>query len=121
MPPCDRLPSKEAIGIRRATERRNAETTARLFQVTVGGPSDAVCAGARQRVDGRAQAQCHRRGFIFHHRRGELSDTGRDDGDQTLFHGRYAIGARVNGQALVAHDGLSARYGLDRIRCARSH
>ena len=46
---------------------------------------------------------------------GELSDTGRDDGDQNLFHCRHAIGARVSGQALVAHDGLSARYDLDRI------
>ena len=36
-------------------------------------------------------------------------------GDLHLFHCRHAIGARVSGQALVAHDGLSARYDLDRI------
>lgn len=28
---------------------------------------------------------------------------------------RHAIGERVSGQALVAHDGLSARYDLDRV------
>jgi predicted aconitase with swiveling domain len=34
--------------------------------------------------------------------------------EQPLFHCRHAIGNRVSGQALVAHDGLSARYDLDR-------
>jgi len=29
---------------------------------------------------------------------------------------RHAIGKRVRGQALVAHDGFSARYDLDRIK-----
>ncbi|HZQ59991.1 MAG TPA: DUF126 domain-containing protein [Casimicrobiaceae bacterium] len=29
---------------------------------------------------------------------------------------RHAMGARVRGPALVAHDGFSARYDLDRIR-----
>jgi len=33
----------------------------------------------------------------------------------TTFTARHAIGARVTGQALVAHDGFSARYDLDRI------
>ncbi|HSC96615.1 MAG TPA: DUF126 domain-containing protein [Burkholderiales bacterium] len=32
------------------------------------------------------------------------------------FTARHAIGAPVTGQALVAHDGFSARYDLDRIR-----
>ncbi len=31
------------------------------------------------------------------------------------FHARHAIGAKVRGAALVAHDGFSARYDLDRI------
>jgi predicted aconitase with swiveling domain len=31
------------------------------------------------------------------------------------FHARHAIGAKVRGTALVAHDGFSARYDLDRI------
>jgi len=31
-------------------------------------------------------------------------------------HARHAMGARVRGTALVAHDGFSARYDLDRIR-----
>ena len=29
---------------------------------------------------------------------------------------RHAVGERVRGEALVAHDGFSARYDLDRIR-----
>jgi uncharacterized protein len=29
---------------------------------------------------------------------------------------RHAIGKRVSGEALVAHDGFSARYDLDRVR-----
>jgi len=33
-----------------------------------------------------------------------------------IFTARQAIGARVRGQVLVAHDGFSARYDLDRIR-----
>lgn len=33
-----------------------------------------------------------------------------------IFTARHAIGAAVRGQALVAHDGFSARYDLDRIR-----
>ena len=32
-----------------------------------------------------------------------------------IFTARHAIGANVRGQALVAHDGFSARYDLDRI------
>lgn len=32
-----------------------------------------------------------------------------------IFTARHAIGAPVRGQALVAHDGFSARYDLDRI------
>lgn len=32
------------------------------------------------------------------------------------FTARHAIGAKVTGTALVAHDGFSARYDLDRIR-----
>ena len=32
-----------------------------------------------------------------------------------IFTARHAIGAAVRGQALVAHDGFSARYDLDRI------
>ena len=32
-----------------------------------------------------------------------------------IFTARQAIGARVRGQVLVAHDGFSARYDLDRI------
>lgn len=32
----------------------------------------------------------------------------------TIFHARHAMGARVRGRALVAHDGFSARYDLDR-------
>lgn len=31
------------------------------------------------------------------------------------FTARHAIGAKVRGEALVAHDGFSARYDLDRI------
>lgn len=31
------------------------------------------------------------------------------------FKARHAIGAKVRGEALVAHDGFSARYDLDRI------
>ena len=31
-------------------------------------------------------------------------------------HARHAIGSPVTGQALVAHDGFSARYDLDRVR-----
>jgi hypothetical protein len=33
-----------------------------------------------------------------------------------IFTARHAIGSTVRGQALVAHDGFSARYDLDRIR-----
>ena len=33
-----------------------------------------------------------------------------------IFTARQAIGARVRGQVLVAHDGFSARYDLDRIQ-----
>jgi uncharacterized protein len=33
-----------------------------------------------------------------------------------IFRARHATGERVRGQALVAHDGFSARYDLDRIR-----
>jgi uncharacterized protein len=33
----------------------------------------------------------------------------------TEFRARHAIGEKVRGQALVAHDGFSARYDLDRI------
>ena len=32
------------------------------------------------------------------------------------FTARHAVGERVRGEALVAHDGFSARYDLDRIR-----
>ncbi|MEO7760758.1 MAG: DUF126 domain-containing protein [Casimicrobiaceae bacterium] len=32
-----------------------------------------------------------------------------------LFHARHAMGRVVRGSALVAHDGFSARYDLDRI------
>ena len=46
---------------------------------------------------------------------GTVSDADRDSGGQRLFHCRHAIGNKVSGQALVAHDGLSARYDLDRI------
>jgi predicted aconitase with swiveling domain len=33
-----------------------------------------------------------------------------------IFHAKHAIGARVQGEALVAHDGFSARYDLDRVK-----
>jgi uncharacterized protein len=33
-----------------------------------------------------------------------------------IFTARHAIGSPVRGEALVAHDGFSARYDLDRIR-----
>jgi len=33
-----------------------------------------------------------------------------------ILNARHAIGARVKGTALVAHDGFSARYDLDRIK-----
>ena len=33
----------------------------------------------------------------------------------TIYHARHGIGARVRGTALVAKDGFSARYDLDRI------
>ena len=33
-----------------------------------------------------------------------------------IFIARHAVGDRVRGEALVAHDGFSARYDLDRIR-----
>jgi predicted aconitase with swiveling domain len=32
----------------------------------------------------------------------------------TIFHARHAMGTPVRGRALVAHDGFSARYDLDR-------
>jgi len=32
-----------------------------------------------------------------------------------VFHARHAMGRKVRGVALVAHDGFSARYDLDRI------
>lgn len=32
-----------------------------------------------------------------------------------IFHAQYAMGRTVRGTALVAHDGFSARYDLDRI------
>src|SRR5450631_2690339 len=32
-----------------------------------------------------------------------------------VFKARHAMGSAVNGQALVAHDGFSARYDLDRL------
>src|SRR5437588_8686734 len=35
---------------------------------------------------------------------------------QTLFHAAAGIGRRVEGRALVAKDGFSARYDLDRVR-----
>lgn len=41
-----------------------------------------------------------------------------------IFHARQAMGARVRGRALVAHDGFSARYDLDRIAgvfCRATH
>jgi len=34
----------------------------------------------------------------------------------TIFRARQAMGRTVRGQALVAHDGFSARYDLDRIK-----
>jgi predicted aconitase with swiveling domain len=34
----------------------------------------------------------------------------------TELHARHAIGSAVSGQALVARDGFSARYDLDRVR-----
>ena len=34
---------------------------------------------------------------------------------RTVFHGRHAMGRSVRGTALVANDGFSARYDLDRI------
>ena len=34
---------------------------------------------------------------------------------KTIFHARHAMGRRVRGTALVANDGFSARYDLDRI------
>lgn len=33
-----------------------------------------------------------------------------------IFTARHALGGRVSGTALVAHDGFSARYDLDRIK-----
>jgi predicted aconitase with swiveling domain len=36
-------------------------------------------------------------------------------GATKVFHARHAMGRRVRGTALVAHDGFSARYDLDRI------
>ena len=33
-----------------------------------------------------------------------------------IFTARHAIGKKVSGQALVAHDGFSARYDLDRLK-----
>ena len=33
-----------------------------------------------------------------------------------IFTGRHAMGKAVRGEALVAHDGFSARYDLDRIK-----
>ena len=36
-------------------------------------------------------------------------------GATKVFHARHAMGHRVRGTALVAHDGFSARYDLDRI------
>jgi predicted aconitase with swiveling domain len=33
-----------------------------------------------------------------------------------IFTARYAMGSLVKGEALVAHDGFSARYDLDRIK-----
>ena len=42
--------------------------------------------------------------------------TGNSQGRTAMeFTARHAIGAKVRGQALVAHDGFSARYDLDRI------
>ena len=35
--------------------------------------------------------------------------------DKRIFKARHAMGAKVRGTALVAHDGFSARYDLDRI------
>ncbi len=44
------------------------------------------------------------------------ADSGRGDaGPGTEFKARHGIGVKVSGQALVAHDGFSARYDLDRI------
>jgi predicted aconitase with swiveling domain len=37
-------------------------------------------------------------------------------GSRKVLHARQAMGAIVRGVALVAHDGFSARYDLDRIR-----
>jgi len=36
-------------------------------------------------------------------------------GEGRIFRARHAMGGRVRGIALVAHDGFSARYDLDRI------
>lgn len=35
---------------------------------------------------------------------------------KATFTARHAVGERVRGEALVAHDGFSARYDLDRLR-----
>jgi len=34
----------------------------------------------------------------------------------TIFHARSAMGSKARGAALVAKDGFSARYDLDRVR-----
>ena len=44
---------------------------------------------------------------------GEVASAG--DGAPREFIARHAIGTKVRGIALVAHDGFSARYDLDRI------
>ena len=35
---------------------------------------------------------------------------------QRILHARHAMGRKVSGEALVANDGFSARYDLDRLR-----
>ena len=44
-----------------------------------------------------------------------MSDKNTTAAGPRVFKCRHAIGAKVCGQALVAHDGFSARYDLDRI------
>lgn len=43
------------------------------------------------------------------------SGNGTKGGARMEFTARHSIGAKVSGEALVAHDGFSARYDLDRI------
>ena len=46
---------------------------------------------------------------------GAADTVSQGDGAPREFTARHAIGAKVRGIALVAHDGFSARYDLDRI------